>query len=128
MFSWFLVVFFGFPDVFPTPLALFSSLRFCGGVSVDRNFPVVFIADVMNFAPRHCFPEVRTPCFRDQKTYTNIREYFPSTGLDVLPAVLGHRATSHDWCPKGLGRIFPTIRDPRESPLCIIPLCVFLAP
>ncbi len=27
---------------------------------------------------------------------TNIKEYFPKTGFDVLPAVPGHRATSHD--------------------------------
>ncbi len=33
---------------------------------------------------------------RAQKIHTNITEYFPKTGFDVLPAVLGHRATSHD--------------------------------
>ncbi len=34
---WFLVVFLGFPAGFPTLPALLSSLRFGGGVSVDRN-------------------------------------------------------------------------------------------
>ncbi len=33
---WFLVVFLGFPAGFPT-VGLFKGLRFCGGVSVDRN-------------------------------------------------------------------------------------------
>ncbi len=37
-FPW--VSFVGF-SCFPTPLALFESLRFCGGVSVDGNLPVV---------------------------------------------------------------------------------------
>ncbi len=27
---------------------------------------------------------------------TDINEYFPETGFDVLPAVPGHGATSHD--------------------------------
>ncbi len=36
--------------------------------------------------------------------HTNIKEYFPETGFDVLPAVSGCRATVHDWFPKGLGR------------------------
>ena len=28
--------------------------------------------------------------------HTNTKEYFPETGFDVLPAVPGRRATSHD--------------------------------
>ncbi len=29
---------------------------------------------------------------------------------------------------EGFGPVFPTIRDPRNIPLCAIPLCAFLAP
>ncbi len=36
--------------------------------------------------------------------HTNIKEYLPEAGLDVLPAGSGRRASPHDWLAMGVGR------------------------
>jgi hypothetical protein len=53
----------------------------------------------------------RPPSIRAQKKTTNIKEYVPETGFDVLQAIPGRRATSHDWFPMFLP-ILTTIWDP----------------
>ncbi len=38
----------------------------------------------------------QTPVTQGPEKHTNIKEYFPEMGFDLLPAVPGRRATSHD--------------------------------
>ncbi len=54
-------------------------------------FSLVNYADVLVFFDFMCVPQDHGP-----EKHTNIKEHVPETGFDVLPAVPGRRATSHD--------------------------------
>ncbi len=59
---------------------------------------------------------VLLPTSQGPENHTNIKEYFPDMGLDVLPGVPGRRAVSHDRFLMGLAGFSTNRSENHKNP------------